>query len=221
VPTVELTSAKRRLLETLRRCGPTTARDLAELLELTPAAVRQHLAALEAAGLVAPGDRVAQEGRGRPSTEWEVTTAAREALPDRHEQLTVELLAAIRAASGARGLRRVLDERARQQVAGYRRVVPANPAPLARRLSALARQRTREGYMAEVQRERPGEFLLVEHHCPICAAAQSCVGLCRSELATFQEVLGADAAVERVEHILNGDSRCVYRVHSVHPNGTR
>jgi predicted ArsR family transcriptional regulator len=78
-------------------------------------------------------------------------------------------------------------------------------------LARLAEARTREGYMAESRPEGEG-YLLVENHCPICVAATACQGFCRAELDTFREVLGPDVAVERTEHIVNGDRRCAYRV---------
>jgi predicted ArsR family transcriptional regulator len=73
--------------------------------------------------------------------------------------------------------------------------------------------RTEEGYMAEVRREKGGSFLLVENHCPICAAANACQGFCSTELDLFRSVLGPGVEVERVEHIVSGDRRCAYRVH--------
>lgn len=54
--------------------------------------------------------------------------------------------------------------------------------------------------------------LLVEDHCPICIAARSCQGFCRSELQLFQEVVGAEASVIREQHLLAGAARCVYRI---------
>jgi predicted ArsR family transcriptional regulator len=81
-------------------------------------------------------------------------------------------------------------------------------------VNALARQRTAEGYIAEVVREKDGSVVLLEHHCPICTAAQACQGLCRSELELFQAALGDDVKVERTQHRLAGDARCAYRVRS-------
>jgi predicted ArsR family transcriptional regulator len=65
--------------------------------------------------------------------------------------------------------------------------------------------------MARVEKE-DRDWLLIEDHCPICAAAQSCQGFCRSELQLFREVLGAEASVTREEHLLAGARRCVYRI---------
>ncbi|MFM2651716.1 transcriptional regulator, partial [Vibrio alginolyticus] len=49
-------------------------------------------------------------------------------------------------------------------------------------------------------------------HCPICKAATRCPSLCQSELSVFQSLLGYDTKVERTEHIISGQRRCVYRI---------
>lgn len=209
-----ISAAKRRLLDELKCAGPTTAGALAHALGLTDVAVRQHLTALEAAGLVTntPGPAA---GRGRPPTTWTLGDAARSLFPDNHAQLSVELIDAIRRAVGEDGLRRVVDARADAQVDAYQQRVPGSDASLGVRARALARLRTDEGYMAEVVREAPDRFLLIEHHCPICEAATSCTGICRAEWEVFRRVLGDDVAVERVEHVLSEGSRCVYRLERV------
>jgi ABC-type histidine transport system ATPase subunit len=99
---------------------------------------------------------------------------------------------------------------AKQRADYARRIAPA--APLKERLQQLASVRTEEGYMAEVHPAGPGAFLFIENHCPICAAATACQGFCATELDLFRSVLGSDASVERTEHIVSGDRRCVYRV---------
>ena len=66
--------------------------------------------------------------------------------------------------------------------------------------------------MAQVQSLDDGSCLLIENHCPICAAATACTGLCDRELEIFQTVLGQDVSLERTEHIVAGARRCAYRV---------
>ncbi len=61
-------------------------------------------------------------------------------------------------------------------------------------------------------RVKGDSYLLIENHCPICAAATACQGLCRAELELFREALGAEATVIRVDHILAGARRCAYRI---------
>jgi predicted ArsR family transcriptional regulator len=87
----------------------------------------------------------------------------------------------------------------------------AGAADLGGKVRRLARLRSEEGYMAACRRDGAG-YVLVENHCPICAAATACQGLCRSELALFREVLGPGVRVERVEHVLAGARRCAYRI---------
>ena len=65
--------------------------------------------------------------------------------------------------------------------------------------------------MAEWRRDGDG-FVLIENHCPICAAAAACQGLCRDELALFRRILGRDVRVDRIEHMLEGARRCAYRI---------
>ena len=68
--------------------------------------------------------------------------------------------------------------------------------------------------MAEASATDDG-FLLVENHCPICAAATACQGFCRSELDAFRRTLGPGCRVDRVNHILAGARRCAYRITSL------
>ncbi len=205
-----LSGAKRRVIDHLKRSGPAAAGTIARALGLTAVAVRQHLQGLEAQQLVAPQPQ-APAGRGRPVVHWSLTDTASSLFPDRHAELTVGLIAAAREAFGQEGLDRLIEVRARDQVAEYRQLMPAD-LPLADRLERLARQRTAEGYMAEVTRDEAGELLLVEHHCPICEAARQCTGLCASELRVFRDSLGKEVEVERTRHLLKESDRCVYRI---------
>jgi predicted ArsR family transcriptional regulator len=206
----ELSGSKRRIVERLKRADATPS-ELASALDLTEAAVRQHLDALAENGLVSSHARPS-EGRGRPPTVWTLTDLAQDLFPDRHDDLTVELIDAVRSALGDDGLDRVIEARYGVQVETYRRAIPKRGS-LRDRVEALARIRTAEGYVAEVVDAPDGRgMVLVEHHCPICTAATSCPGLCRSELDLFREVLGSKVSVERTQHVLAGDRRCAYRI---------
>ena len=114
-------------------------------------------------------------------------------------------------AFGDAGLKRVADARCAKQQEEYLRRIPRS-LPLRQKLHKLARIRTEEGYMAEVKRGEKGAYLLVENHCPICAAATACKGFCVAEIDLFRTVLGPEVVIERSEHIISGDRRCAYRV---------
>jgi len=198
-----------RLLHALKAAGAQTAATLAARLGITAVAVRQHLDGLAAARLVIPEDR--REGVGRPKRYWGLTEAGHARFPDNHAGLTVELLEAVSSVFGPHGLDRLIAHRETATLASYRRQL-AKAASLADKVKVLARLRSQEGYMAEYRRDADGSFLLIENHCPICVAARTCQGLCRSELGIFAAVIGEDASVTRIDHMLSGARRCAYRV---------
>jgi predicted ArsR family transcriptional regulator len=165
--------------------------------------------ALQREGLVASEERPVPIGR--PAKFWRLTREADHLFPEAYAELSVALIDSVKDAFGQEGLERVLTSRcARQRVDYGKRIKPQDS--LDRKLAELAKVRTEEGYMAEVRREDDGSFLLVENHCPICAAANACQGFCSTELDLFRSVLGPGVTVERAEHIIKGDNRCVYRV---------
>lgn len=200
---------RRAILEHLKQDGPQDAGSLAEALGITAMAVRQHLYALEAEQLIT--FREEPRPLGRPAKLWRLTEAADSFFPNGHADLTLDLLVAMRSAFGERGLDKLIAARTDQQAADYGERV-AKTGPLKPRLKALAELRTEEGYMASVEPDGVGGYLLVENHCPICAAARTCQGLCAGELALFRRVLGDGVTVERIDHILAGARRCAYRV---------
>jgi predicted ArsR family transcriptional regulator len=106
---------------------------------------------------------------------------------------------------------RVIGARERDTRAAYRAAM-RDAATLPERVARLAEIRSTEGYMAEWSDVGDGSYVLAENHCPICAAAATCQEFCRAELNVFRDVLGADVAVEREEHIIAGARRCAYRI---------
>ncbi len=205
----ELSSAKRRIIERLKRADTATAPELATEFGLTDTAIRQHLEALENAELV---ERVTapSSGRGRPPVHWRLAASASSLFADRHSDLTVELIASIRDALGEEALEAVVRTRAERQLANYR-VAIDDTASVSDRVHRIAELRSAEGYLAEAV-ESDGHMTLVEHHCPIRDAADSCAGLCSAELNLFQKALGPDVTVAREQHLLDGGQRCAYRI---------
>lgn len=198
-----------RLLNALKGSGPQTAADLAATLAVTPVAIRQHLDGLAGEGLV---DFEDQKGSvGRPRRVWALTAAGHARFPDNHATLVAGLLGGLRQIYGEEGLDRLIALREQEAEAVYGAELDGAP-DIATRLERLAALRSREGYMAEVEEDGTGGWLFIENHCSICAAATACQGFCRSELALFQKVLGPGTVIDRCEHLLSGDRRCVYRV---------
>jgi predicted ArsR family transcriptional regulator len=204
-----LLDTKRRIVERLKRVESATAGDLAAEFGLTDTALRQHLDALEGAGLVTRS-AAKPAGRGRPPVRWQLTAAAAADFPDRHGELAVDLLTSVRSAFGPRAIGRVLEARADQQVNAYAQSL-SSTRTIADRVAKLAELRSDEGYLAEAHSDGR-TMTLIEHHCPIRDAAAVCDGLCAAELDVFRRALGAQVTVTRTQHLLAGDRRCAYEI---------
>ena len=196
------------LLFQLKTMGPVQAEPLARRLGISPQAVRQQMDRLLESGLVSYEDHAS--GPGRPKRFWSLTEQGQARFPDSHAQLTIGLIDAIRVEFGEAGLDRLIARRERETAAGYKAALAAETG-LERKIAVLAAQRAAEGYMARCE-VVPEGFLLIEDHCPICAAAKACQGFCRSELALFEAALGPGCRVERIDHLLAGARRCAYRI---------
>ncbi len=207
--TVERVRAKNKILQTLKWKGPQPAADLAEQLQVSPMAIRQHLQSLLSEQLVTYAE--SKQAVGRPLKLWQLTDKAMSLFPNHHADLVVKLLENVTQVFGVEGLKALIQQRTQGQIKTYAAQISGN-LNWRERVAILAEIRTQEGYMAEVIEESPSTFLLVENHCSICAAAKNCLQLCDSELQVFKEILGFKVNVERVEHILSGDRRCTYRI---------
>ena len=201
-------SGSDKVLYRLKTHGAQTAQTMGDVLGLSSMGARKHLQTLAEQGLVVFDDR--NEGVGRPTRYWQLSDAGHERFPDRHGELTVQLITLLRQTLGEAGVDQLISAREAQTERDYRQRLAA-AANLGERVAQLAAMRSEEGYMAEVRADDEG-WLLIEHHCPICAAARSCQGFCRAELSLFQQLFAGMATVTRESHLLAGGERCVYRI---------
>ncbi len=203
----ELPATRRALLIALRKRGEARAEQLAEQLDVTVSAVRQHLQSLAAADLVA--HREERTGPGRPRHIYRLAPAAEALFPRSYGELTVELLDYIGdedpdlVARAFERRRRARVERTRERLTGL---------DFDGRVAEVAHVLDEDGYLAEVERlDDGGGWRIVEHNCAILAVAQRYGHACGAEIAFLREVL-PDADVTRVSHILTGAHACTYEV---------
>lgn len=202
-------SPAERVLMALKMHGSLSAAALGSLLGTTGEAARQQLTRLAEEGLVTAMSEA--RGVGRPTQSWRLTPAAQARFPDTHAALTVQLLDIVRNSLGESALDTIIAAREAETRAAYESAV-ADRVSLRDKVAALADLRSAEGYMADWREEPDGSLVLVENHCPICAAATACQGFCRAELDVFRAILGPEATVTREEHIVSGGRRCSYAI---------
>ena len=101
-----------RLLYALKSRGPQAAAALAATVAITPMGAHKLLARLETQGLVEAQDDQRGEA-GRPRKLWSLTAAGHGRFPDRHGDLTVQLIQQARAVFGEAGLDQLIVARER------------------------------------------------------------------------------------------------------------
>ncbi|NIH20639.1 helix-turn-helix transcriptional regulator [Morganella morganii] len=200
-------SVGEKLLILLKKHGPMQASEAGEHLGTTGEAARQQFTKLARDGMVEAHSEC--RGVGRPVQRWHLTALGNKRFPDCHAELTVKILTTIRRELGEDAIGKIITARENEARRDYFDKLQGADT-LEERIIRLVAIRTEEGYMAQWEKEPEGSWLIIENHCPICSAARMCQGFCRAELELFQTVL--DANVERVEYLLTGSRRCVYRV---------
>lgn len=207
-------STAERLLFILKTRGPQTISALAKIVGSGAENIRQQLQKCVTEGLIeahaAANSDEKKSKAGRPTQFWQLTDKGNAQFPDTHADLTVALLRHMN--SLGEGLtERIIGLREQEMLSSYSHAMHGI-ADIEQRIAILARLRSEEGYMSEWRSEPDGAWLLIENHCPICAAATLCQGFCRSELTIFQAILGDACVIKRCEHILLGARRCAYRI---------
>lgn len=189
--------------------GEASAATVATELSITKEGSRQHLLKLVEEGLVYANAK--GEGVGRPVTYYSLSKNGLAKFPDTHANITVELLTSIKKLLGENALNLLIGEREKQVYERYEKEIKPASRTLEERLEKLCQIRSDEGYMAEWKKD-DDDYIFIENHCPICAAATECQGFCRAELANFKQLIGTEFEIERVQHIVSGGTRCVYRI---------
>lgn len=198
--------AAERVARALLTSGPSTASDLADLLEMTPAGVRRILSGLTDAGLVVSHDRAPygpspKRGRGRPSSVFSLTTQGRAACDQTSDELAVEALRFMAHAYGPEAVEAFAVDRAERLASA---MVPAGattatPHEVAAALSLA-------GYAAEIEPLGGVAVQLCQHHCPVIDAAREFPVMCEAETAALGQVLGRH--VTRLATLAHGDEVC-------------
>ncbi len=205
-----LPEGRRAVLYALRRRGQATADDIARQLDMTVSGARQHLAALVDDGFAEVAELPRPAGqRGRAQLAYMVTDRADALFPKAYGELTNELLGYVSEADS--GLVDTLFARRRDERIRNATDRLARKRTLKAKVAELTRILDDDGYLATCEDVAPDVFRIVEHNCAIWAVAQRYGQACTSELDFIRAAL-ADAAVERVQHMVAGAPHCAYEV---------
>ena len=198
--------AQRQVLIAVKRRGEASAESLAEDLGITTSGVRQHLAALKAAGMLAC--RQARGRPGRPANLYHSTELAEAYLAGASGDLVLEFLELIEE-EDPKLVRRILDrrrgrrvERARDQFQG---------GGFEEKVHAVVKLLDDEGYLAAFEELPDGACRITLHNCAIWTVASQYGDACTTELDFLRDVLPG-TEIERISHRVAGAYVCGYEI---------
>ena len=203
-----------RVAQLLLERGAATAAELGAELGLGSAAIRKHLDAMLADGLVETREvrNRGPRGRGRPAKAFALTPSARENLnPHHYDGIATAALRWIAQRSGPEAVSEfaaaqvaALEERCRQAMC------EAGDDPI-KRAEALAEALTAEGYAANATTIASGGQLC-QHSCPVAHVAAEFPQLCDAETEVISRLIGTH--VQRLATIAHGDGVCTTHIPS-------
>jgi predicted ArsR family transcriptional regulator len=196
---------QRRVLEALKRHGEATADELAATLEVSPSAVRQHLGALRAAGLIE--SRQQRGHTGRPAERYRAT-ARTEPLFVTPADLSIELLELVDDEDPSL-VDRVFERRRAALVEQAQQRLDADSVEA--RVAQVTELMDAQGYLTDFEQVGDGHYRINLHNCAIWSVASRFRQACASELAFMKAVLPG-ATVERVTHKTAGAHTCAYDI---------
>lgn len=215
-------STRERVAVAVLENGPVTAAALAGTLGLTPAAVRRHLDAMLADGLVDTRSVTAQgsRGRGRPARCFVLTDAGHAAMTTTYDDLAVSALRFMAAEHGQSAVDAFARARVADLEARYAPRVAGSGAGTPERVEALAQALSDDGYAASSRPVGAGTpvaaIQLCQGHCPVQHVATEFPELCEAETQAFSRLLGVH--VQRLATLAHGEHVCTTHVPNHVPN---
>jgi predicted ArsR family transcriptional regulator len=207
-------TTREQVLRILRGRGQTTVAQLADALGLTPQAIRRHLEALRADGLV--DVQLARHGVGRPALLFTATERSEEASGRTYLQLLSRLMRHLEhaedvdlaGASGRHVLDRVFEGIAEEVAADH--LAEVQGETLGQRIAEASRALEAEGIVDSWQRAADGAYQIVNGECPYLRLAAMSDAPCHADQHSIQLLVGAP--VQQVRRIVEGSPVCEYIV---------
>jgi len=197
---------RERILEFVVEQREVRVEDLADSLEITPAAVRRHLDHLRADGLL--DARAVKQATGRPYYAYFATEKATQSVPPAYADLLERMLRGLGEQDDA--IAAVMTSVAESLASKHRHEVSGlSQEELAAQVTTSLRS---EGILETWRTEEDG-IHLVNGRCPYHKAAEISTLPCESDRKAIELLLGQE--VEQLNRIVDGAPCCEYLLRAV------
>jgi predicted ArsR family transcriptional regulator len=187
------------ILRHIQRHGKTTIKELEDVLGVSTTAVREHLAHLQANGLVSTSTM--RYGPGRPRLIYTLTNKAQNLFPKHYDLLIHLILQELAAEGGVEKVVALLERVGARLASEYADRVSSDDVEV--RLDELRATLEDKGIPAEAQ---AAGFHI--HSCPYLDVAQEHGEVCLMEQQMFEQVLGEKIILEQT--IRDGHHSCCF-----------
>lgn len=204
--TADLSPAQRQVLVALKQAGEATAAELAETLEISPTAVRQHLTSLRTAGLV-----LAERQRGvpgRPVERFRGSDLAEPLFETPDGDLSTEILGFVAEEDPAL-VGRIFDRR--RELIVEDAVARLADTAARDRVSVVTSLLDEQGYIVDFEEINQDHYRINLRSCAIWTVATHFGQACNSELDLIRTLI-PEAAVERSTSKIEGSHTCAYDI---------
>lgn len=199
----KLTTAKRNLLDLLKKHHEMTIEDMMVYFTISEVAVRKHLRELENNNYIKR--RSVKQTIGRPYHLYGLTESGHKLFPNKTEQLPLELLHDLEDLQGREAVSALLRQRMKREQKYIKN--HTDEKVFHDKVKKVAEIQNENGCMVEVTEKENGDFEIVHYNCPIAAIAKSYNEICNNEGTMYNEVF-SDCHVSAESKITNGDPTC-------------
>jgi len=200
---------RERVLDYIVRNREARVEDLADSLEITPAAVRRHLDNLRADGLVEA--RAVRQAMGRPYYAYHATEQGMGKMPAAYADLLERMLRSLGEREDV--IAGVMTNVAEALAARHRAEVASDEDDPEMRIEQVTESLRPEGIL-DRWHSGPDGFHLLNGTCPYLKAAELSPLPCESDRRAIELLVGLD--VEQLNRIVDGSPVCEYLVRSAH-----
>ena len=198
-------STKGRVAAALRRRHSASAADLAQELQLSPNAIRQHLASLESEGLVS--ERPVRRGKTKPTHEFSLTPDGERLFPQRYDVLLNAVLREVREIGGEAAVSQICErmgQRASAKMSARAENLDGNE-----RVVALVDLLRDHGVEADYNADGK-TYVIREHNCPYAETVKEHPQVC----SVIHTVLGDlfPQGSRQVDSLATGGEACRFEV---------
>lgn len=200
-------NTRQQIVEYLKEKGQATVDELAEVVGLTPMAVRYHLNVLQRDNLVASPRVRHVAGRGRPQQVYALTDAADELFPVDYSGLTDYLLDELNLHLGKEATGDLFKNIANRLA--HEAPPPRENQTTEERLDEVVDFLQNKGFVVDWEAQKDG-YMIHAYSCPYRQVVKEHEYVCLLDKKIISSMLNTTPA--RVACMTRGDNRCTYHI---------